>query len=69
MFLQLIEAAMDQASDLFRTSDDHELLTSLKMASLQGNSARVAELIERFNEHAEQIQEVSICVNKLTSRY
>ena len=49
---------MDQAAELFRTNDDHELTTSLKQVALLGNTSRVSELGHKFTEHAEQIQEV-----------
>ena len=59
-WLQLVDSAMDQASEVFKTNEDHELLTSLKQAALQANKARVDELAQKFQEHSEQIQEVSV---------
>ena len=58
--MQLVDSAMDQASEVFKTNEDHELLTSLKQAALQANKARVDELAQKFQEHSEQIQEVSV---------
>ena len=57
---QLQDTTMDQASDVFKTNADHELLTSFKQAGLQGNEANVSELAGKFQEHAEQIQEVML---------
>ena len=57
---------MDQASEVFKTNEDHELLTSLKQAALQANKARVDELAQKFQEHSEQIQEVSVFFFKLS---
>ena len=55
---QLVDSAMDQASEVFKTNEDHELLAALKQAGLQGNAAKVSELALTFEEHTEQIQEV-----------
>jgi len=49
---------MDQASDVFKTNEDHELLTALKNAGFQGERDRIAELSVKFEEHSEQLQEV-----------
>lgn len=49
---------MDQASEVFKTNEDHELMAGLKQAGLQGNEAKVLELALKFQEHADQIQEV-----------
>ncbi|KAK2143373.1 hypothetical protein LSH36_848g00063 [Paralvinella palmiformis] len=55
---QLQDTAMDQASDVFKTNEDHELLTALKNAGFQGERDRIAELSVKFEEHSEQLQEV-----------
>ena len=51
---------MDQASDVFKTNEDHELLTALKNAGFQGERDRIAELSVKFEEHSEQLQEVGL---------
>ena len=57
---QLQDTAMDQASDLFKTNEDHELLAALKQAGLSGEPARVDELAVKFEEHSDQLQEVGV---------
>jgi len=56
---QLIETTMDQAADLFKLNEDQTLLSSLKAASLNGQTDKVNELSVKFEEHSEQLQEVS----------
>ena len=55
---QLQDTTMDQASDLFKTNEDHELLAGLKAAGLSGEAGAVDELSVKFEEHSEQLQEV-----------
>ena len=50
---------MDQASDVFKLNEDHELLAALKMAGLDGQKEKVDELSVKFEEHSEQLQEAS----------
>ena len=57
--LQLIDTSMDQASDVFKLNEDHELLAALKMAGLDGQKEKVDELSVKFEEHSEQLQEAS----------
>ena len=59
LFYQLQDTTMDQASDLFKTNEDHELLASLKQSGLNGEPARVDEMSVKFEEHSDQLQEVS----------
>ena len=51
---------MDQASEVFKTNQDHELLAALKQAGSQGNEVKAREISQQFQEHAEQIQEVLV---------
>ena len=51
---------MDQASEVFKTNEDHELLSFLKNAGMAGERGRVDEFSVKFNEHSEQLQEVLI---------
>lgn len=51
---------MDQASDMFKSNEDHELLTTLKTAGMAGQRERVDELSVKFEEHSEQLQEVRL---------
>ena len=55
---QLIDTAMDQASDVFKLNEDHELLAALKSSGLNGLKERVDELSVKFEEHADQLMEV-----------
>ncbi|CAH1790183.1 unnamed protein product, partial [Owenia fusiformis] len=54
---QLQQLAMEQASDIFKQNEDHELLTSLRLAGMNGQETHVNEISVRFEEHAEQLQE------------
>ena len=56
--MQLIETAMDQAADVFKLNEDQQLLTALKTAGLSGHRDKVNELSVKFDEHADQLQEV-----------
>ena len=58
MSFELQDTAMDQASEVFKTNQDHELLAALKQAGGQGNEVKAREISQQFQEHAEQIQEV-----------
>ena len=49
---------MDQSSDVFKSSDDHQLLTALKTVGLSGDIAHITELSVKFEEHSDQLQEV-----------
>ena len=49
---------MDQSSDVFKSSDDHQLLAALKTVGLGGDVVRVTELSAKFEEHSDQLQEV-----------
>lgn len=60
---QLVDSAMDQASEVFKANEDHELLTALKQVALQSNGSRVSELALKFQEHSEQIQEVGMILS------
>ncbi|XP_076457374.1 alpha-catulin-like isoform X2 [Babylonia areolata] len=55
---QLLESAMEQASELFRRNEDHELLTGLRVAGLEGEVQRAEQLTVQFAEHQEQLEEV-----------
>lgn len=59
--LQLLEAAMEQASELFRRNEDHELLSGLRAAGLNGEVQRAEQLTVHFAEHQEQLEEVVVC--------
>ncbi|XP_060074303.1 alpha-catulin-like [Ylistrum balloti] len=54
----LQDTAMEQASELFKTNEDHELLKCLKGAGIAGEAERVEELTVKFEEHMEQLEEV-----------
>lgn len=60
--MQVIDTAMDQASDVFKLNEDHELLAALKSAGLSGLKERVDELSVKFEEHADQLMEVHCCL-------
>ena len=49
---------MDQASELFKTNEDHEILQSLKSAGLTGDEDQVLETTVKFEEHMQQLEEV-----------
>ncbi|XP_052079628.1 alpha-catulin-like isoform X4 [Mytilus californianus] len=55
---QLQETAMDQASELFKANEDHDLLKCLKLGGINGNVKKVDELSVKFEEHREQLEEV-----------
>jgi len=50
---------MDQAADVFKLNEDQALLSSLKAAGLSGQTEKVNELSVKFEEHSEQLQEVT----------
>jgi len=50
---------MDQAADVFKLNEDQALLSSLKAAGLSGQTDKVNELSVKFEEHSEQLQEVT----------
>ncbi|ESO99195.1 hypothetical protein LOTGIDRAFT_141992 [Lottia gigantea] len=50
--------SMEQASDLFKMNEDHELLRGLQRAGINGEVEYVDELTIKFDEHQEQIEEV-----------
>ena len=56
---KLQDTSLDQASEVFKSNEDHELLTSLKAAGMSGERERVNELSVKFEEHSEQLQEVN----------
>ena len=49
---------MEQASELFRMNEDHDLLKGLCVAGTNGDVALVEELTVKFEEHMEQLEEV-----------
>lgn len=49
---------MDQASELFKANEDHDLLKCLKLGGINGNVKKVDELSVKFEEHREQLEEV-----------
>lgn len=51
--------ALDQVAEVFRTNEDHLILTSIKTCSVSGDIDGVETFIERFREHAEHMQEVN----------
>jgi len=50
---------MDQAADVFKLNEDQALLSSLKAAGISGQTEKVNELSVKFEEHSEQLQEVT----------
>ncbi|KAK2171063.1 hypothetical protein NP493_1106g00015 [Ridgeia piscesae] len=64
---QLQDTAMDQSSDVFKSSDDHQLLTALKTVGLTGDIAHIAELSVKFEEHSDQLQEVCKLLRHIAS--
>ncbi|XP_048777527.1 alpha-catulin-like isoform X2 [Ostrea edulis] len=55
---QLQDTAMDQASELFKANEDHEILKHLKAAGSSGDQQRVTEMTIKFEEHMQQLEEV-----------
>ena len=55
---QLQVVAMDQISGIFRTNEDHNVLTSMKTCSISGDIDGVEKYLEKFREHAEHVQDV-----------
>mgnify|MGYP000028244596 CR=1 FL=1 len=49
---------MEQASDLFKSNEDHILLHSLQTAGVSGEVGSVDELSVKFEEHVDQLEEV-----------
>lgn len=56
---------MDQASELFKANEDHEILKHLKAAGGSGDQQRVAEMTVKFEEHMQQLEEVRTCIHVL----
>ncbi|XP_071792052.1 alpha-catulin-like isoform X2 [Asterias amurensis] len=56
---QLQNTALDQASEIFRSNDDQDLLANLKEAGSLGDLDRMEEHSGKFSEHSEQLQEAS----------
>ena len=55
---QLQNTALDQASEIFRSNDDQDLLANLKEAGVMGDLDKMEEHSVKFSEHSEQLQEV-----------
>ncbi|XP_062615012.1 alpha-catulin-like [Saccostrea cucullata] len=55
---QLQDTATDQASELFKANEDHEILKHLKAAGNSGDQQRVTEMTVKFEEHMQQLEEV-----------
>jgi len=51
---------MDQAAEVFARNEDQQLLTALKACGFSGQRDKVNELSVKFDEHADQLQEVCI---------
>ena len=49
---------MEQCSDIFKANEDADLLQTLRSAGQSGERNRVDEISVKFQEHAEQLQEV-----------
>jgi hypothetical protein len=49
---------MDQASELFKANEDHEILKHLKAAGSSGDQQKVTEMTVKFEEHMQQLEEV-----------
>ncbi|XP_071103440.1 alpha-catulin-like isoform X1 [Haliotis cracherodii] len=64
---QLLDTAMDQASELFKMNEDHELLQGLRIAGMGGDVDQVEELTIKFEEHQEQLEEVCKLLHHLAS--
>ncbi|XP_046556025.1 alpha-catulin-like [Haliotis rubra] len=64
---QLLDTAMDQASELFKMNEDHELLQGLRIAGMNGDVDQVEELTIKFEEHQEQLEEVCKLLHHLAS--
>ena len=70
VFFQLQDTTMDQASELFKINEDHDLLKGLKLHGLAGCPDKVDELSVKFREHAEQLEEVNcICFKQFSNFY
>ncbi|XP_035660712.1 alpha-catulin-like isoform X2 [Branchiostoma floridae] len=54
---QLQNTALDQASEIFKTNEDHDILSTLKVSGTQGDAERVEEYCGKFTEHSEQLIE------------
>ena len=55
---------MDQASELFKANEDHEILKRLRAAGASGDQQRVTEMTVKFEEHMQQLEEVRLIVEK-----
>ena len=55
---------MDQASELFKSNEDHEILKRLRAAGASGDQQRVTEMTVKFEEHMQQLEEVRLIVEK-----
>lgn len=53
---------MEQASELFRRNEDHELLSGLRAAGLEGEVQHAEQLTVQFAEHQEQLEEVGLAL-------
>lgn len=65
--LQLLTTAMNQASELFKSAEEGDLVASLRQCAASGEAEKVRELSIKVDEHSEHIQEVSngtTCINK-----
>jgi hypothetical protein len=57
--LQLLTTAMNQASELFKSAEEGDLVASLRQCAASGAAEKVRELSIKLDEHSEHIQEVS----------
>ena len=51
---------MDQASELFKSNEDHILLRNLRAAGTAGEVGSVDEFSVKFEEHIEHLEEVRL---------
>ncbi|KAI1292293.1 Alpha-catulin [Halotydeus destructor] len=64
---QLQITALDQADELFKLTEEIDILTKLKASALEGDRKNVDECTEHFSEHAERVQEVCRLLHHVSS--
>lgn len=63
---QLQSTAIEQASDIFRSNQDHIVLSNIKEVATKSERDRLTKLSEKFHEHSDQVQDLCRLLSHIT---
>ncbi|PIK61663.1 putative alpha-catulin-like [Apostichopus japonicus] len=63
---QLQSTAIGQAADIFRTNEDHVILTNIREAASSAEKGKLGKLSEKFHEHSDQVQDLCRLLSHIT---